>query len=49
MRLAGDVPVRVAMSAEARRALPEPTALDDGGRNDDAELTSGVLLRLPMT
>ena len=49
MRLAGEVPVKVAISAEARRALPEPTALDEGGRSDDAELTSGVLLRLPMT
>ena len=37
------------MSAEARRELPAPTALDDGGRNDEALLASGVLLRFPMT
>ena len=41
--------MRAAMSAEARREVPAPTALEDGGRNDDALLASGVLLRFPMT
>jgi hypothetical protein len=36
------------MSAEARKECPEPTALEEGGRNEDVVFASGVLLRFPI-
>lgn len=48
MRLVEEEPDIAAISADARSELPEPTALDDGGRREEAELASGVLLRLPI-
>uniref|UniRef100_A0A1Y1L6L9 Uncharacterized protein n=1 Tax=Photinus pyralis TaxID=7054 RepID=A0A1Y1L6L9_PHOPY len=36
------------MSAEARRELPEPIALADGGRSVEVLFASGVLFRFPM-
>lgn len=48
MRLVCEVLERAAMSAEARRELPAPIVLEDGGLRAEGALASGVLFRFPI-